>query len=353
MKQNDIINLYTDNKEILGEYMNGNHRTILYADGTKVKEIGYYINEMNTDGNRINRWVDVDTGVMTYDFPESFDIKITDKCNAGCKYCHEGSSINGKNGDLRGIEPVIRSLYPGTEISIGGGNIFEHPDLTWFLKLVKNQGAVASITVNQKHLRQYKNELLNLVAEKLVYGIGISLVDSSNKEDMELIDMLGDNVVIHVIAGIFNKEDIPFIRNRKLLILGYKDLRRGHDLLAKDAETINKNIEWLKEVLPFLVFETKTISFDCLGIKQINPRDIIGVSDEEWNMLYQGSDYFVSNGNGNITCATMYIDVPNMQVGRSSTAPLHLRPTFTGREDIRELFKLSIKGWPTNGLPII
>ena len=38
MKQDEAIKIFTDNKKVIGSYVNGNHRTILYEDGTKVKE---------------------------------------------------------------------------------------------------------------------------------------------------------------------------------------------------------------------------------------------------------------------------------------------------------------------------
>ena len=69
MKQGEAIKVFTDNKEVIGSYVNGNHRTTLYVDGTKVKETGYYIDEAAPDGSRVSRWVDVDTDCFTYDFP--------------------------------------------------------------------------------------------------------------------------------------------------------------------------------------------------------------------------------------------------------------------------------------------
>ena len=53
----------------------------------------------------------------------------------------------------------------------------------------------------------------------------------------------------------------------------------------------------------------------------------------------------VKDADGNITCATMYIDVPNMTVARMSTAALDKRYTFTGDEDIADLLKISTQGW--------
>lgn len=312
--------------KMLATYKNGNHKVIIFDDGTKIKET-----------------IDPNADHFTYDFPENFDIKITGYCDAGCKYCHENSTVNGKHGNLRALEPMIKSLHAGTECAIGGGNALAHPDLLWFLEALKNQRVIANITINQRHLFQYKDLICKLVAENLVHGIGVSLTDSSNMEDKEFIKSLGNNVVIHTIAGILSEKDLPFIEGMKVLILGYKDLRRGHALLEKQGDEIHKNIEWLKTKLPELRNSCKVISFDCLGIEQLNPKELFHMSDEEYYSLFQGADTDVFDKDGNITCATMYIDVENMEVARCSTQVFEERESFTGDENIRSLFKKSCK----------
>lgn len=314
--------------KMLATYKNGNHKVIIFDDGTKIKET-----------------IDPNADHFTYDFPENFDIKITGYCDAGCKYCHENSTVNGKHGNLRALEPMIKSLHAGTECAVGGGNALAHPDLLWFLEALKNQGVIANITINQRHLFQYKDLICKLVAENLVHGIGVSLTDSSNMEDKEFIKSLGNNVVIHTIAGILSEKDLPFIEGMKVLILGYKDLRRGHALLEKQGDEIHKNIEWLKTKLPELRNSCKVISFDCLGIEQLNPKDLFNMSNDEYYSLFQGADTDVFDNEGNITCCTMYIDVENMQVARMSTAALDKRYAFTGNENISELLKLTTQGW--------
>lgn len=346
---------------VLGRYINGNHSVTLWADGSKHRATGHWEDKKKqfpffkrmkaTILEAFHRkpteyaWVKDDQDHLYFDFPENFDIKITDQCDGGCTYCHENSTVNGKHGDLRGMEAVFRSLHQGTEAAIGGGNALAHPDLKWLLNVLKEQGVVANITVNQRHLQKYREMLLQLVNDKLVHGIGVSLTDSANQDDLKIVEELGKNVVIHVIAGIFSEKDIPFVKGRKMLILGYKDLRRGHSLLEHHSEDIKAKIQWLKEYLPTLKDETKLISFDCLGIEQIDPKTVLKLSDDEFNYLYQGSDTDVFDSEGHIACSTMYIDVPNMTVARMSTASLDKRFPFTGKENISDLLKLTTQGW--------
>ena len=327
----------SDNPKAKAIYKNGNHFVAIYSDGTKVKET-----------------IDPDADHFTYDFPENFDLKINNRCDGGCPYCHENSTPTGEVPNLKEFADsnVIDSLNPGTEIAIGGGNIFESPDLEYFLQKLKDRGIIANITVNQRHLKKNFDSLKKFVKMGLVNGVGISMT-SRNREDFELIDQLGDNVVIHTINGILEKADLRYLKNRKVLILGYKDLRRGHDLLKAPnmsaagtwGDKIKKNQEWLKHELPTLRFFFRLVSFDCLALEQLDPRTTCNISDSQWNTLFQGADTDVRDFEDNLTCATMYIDLPNKKVARMSTAPLDRREDFEYSESIRELFEKSVKNW--------
>lgn len=333
--------------KLLKGYENGNHIVRIFDDGTKIKETGHF-EEVCLPGKKggYMKWVPSDEDHFTYDFPENADIKITDYCDAGCAYCHENSTIKGVHGDLRRIEKTLDSLHAGTEMAVGGGNALAHPDLIWFLEKLKSKGVLANITINQKHLKPYKDLICKLVAENLVHGIGISLVDSSNKDDFDFIDTLGNNVVIHTIAGVLDEKDFEVLKGRKILILGYKNLRRGSSFLEKDFVNINHRMDMLRDIwLPMLRKECKVVSFDCLAIEQLDPKKTLNISQEAWDTLFQGADTDVKDKDGNITCATMYIDVPNMTVARMSTAALDKRYSFNGDEDIGDLLKISTQGW--------
>lgn len=90
--------------EKIGCYVNGNHRTVLFADGTKVKQTGHWV---DFDGEGTRKWEDDDQDHFTYDFPENFDLKITDYCDGGCRYCFPvGTKIKYADGSIRSIEQV-------------------------------------------------------------------------------------------------------------------------------------------------------------------------------------------------------------------------------------------------------
>lgn len=285
--------------KILGGYKNGNYNVTIFDDGTKIRE------------NKED--------YFEADFPECMDIKITNFCDMGCKYCHENSSVKGEHGDILNAE-FIDTLRPFTELAIGGGNPLSHPDLMEFLKKLKEKKIIANMTVNQTHFQLHQNVINDLIRTEndLIKGLGISLTNPSD----EFIEQVKQypNVVIHVIAGVVTLEQLEKISDNglKILILGYKEFRRGEEYYQEHSDTVNKNIEDLKEALPTLIEKFKVVSFDNLAIEQLAVKNLM--SEDEWNEFYMGDD-------GKFT---MYIDMVNKQFARSSTSKVRydLKPTI-------------------------
>ena len=71
--------------------------------------------------------------------PESIDIKITNRClvDPPCQMCHEMSGREGRHANLN--HPLLDSIEPYTELAIGGGDPFQHPDLESFLTRMKER----------------------------------------------------------------------------------------------------------------------------------------------------------------------------------------------------------------------
>ena len=237
--------------------------------------------------------------------------------------------------------PFVDTLTPGTEMAIGGGSALSHPDLIPFLEKLKSKGVLANLTVNQKELQIPKlgEKMKEILKKDLVHGVGVSLTDNTTFNDT-VDEIFGDypNLVVHTIAGILGKDDMKCIKGRKTLILGYKDLhgRRAGDFYDKEKETVEKNIKVLTWNLPYVRKITKLISFDCLAIKQLDPKKCLHISDTDWNTLFQGDDYDEQS------CSTLYLDAITRTVARASTHPLNDRPKFTN-ESIDKLFEMSKK----------
>lgn len=275
------------NTKVLGRYKNGNYNVTILSDGTKIRE--------TEDDNFISA------------FPENIDVKITDYCDMNCPMCHENSTTKGKHGDILN-ENFINSLYPYTELAIGGGNPLAHPNLIPFLEKLKELHIIPNLTVNQRHFENEQALIRKLVDEKLVYGIGISLIEAT-ESFVSLIKQY-DNAVIHTINGMLTAKQIEALKNNnlKMLILGYKQFRRGVDFYNKASDTIINNQLWLNDSLPEIVHQFNVVSFDNLAIEQLNVKRLL--KEEEWNEFYMGDD-------GQYT---MYIDMVNQKFARNSIA---------------------------------
>lgn len=287
-----------ENRKKIGTYVNGNYTTTIYNDGTRIRE------------------TEEDEFIPA--FAENCDIKITDSCNMGCSFCHEGSTPQGKHGDILNSK-FLSTFHPYQELSLGGGNLFEHPDLLSFLKNLKKQKVISNITVHQVHFMQNLELIKKLQEEKLVYGVGVS-VSAPTEELIKALNSV-PNTVCHVINGIFNEKvsEMMADRNLKVLILGYKELRRGNEYIATHDEIVVSNKKWLYNNLEKLLKRFKLISFDNLAIEQLCVKRLL--SDEEWESFYQGDD----------GTSTFYIDAIEQKFAQSSTAP------FEKRYDIWEL----------------
>lgn len=277
---------------LLGRYKNGNFVTTILSDGTKIRE--------TKDDEFIPS------------FAENIDIKICNYCDMGCKFCHEGSTINGKFGNILN-EKFVDTLHPYQEVAIGGGDATSHPDLIPFLQKLKERKVIANMTVNQIHFEKKQELIKKLVDEKLIYGLGVSLVNPT-KHFIELIKQY-PNAVIHVINGVLKPLDVKALENNnlKMLILGYKHLRRGNEYFEEEQNDIEVKQQWLYENLEDIIQKFKVVSFDNLAIEQLNVKRLL--TQEEWDEFYMGDDGKV----------TYYVDMVERKFAQSSTAPFDKR----------------------------
>lgn len=282
--------------QILSEYQNGNFLVRLYDNGTQER-----ICEENE---------------FRPAFPCSLDVKITNWCDAGCSYCHEKSTEQGKHGDLNRLLEVLDPLPVGIELAIGGGNPLSHPNIHQLLLATKKKGWIANITINQVHLESQYELIKQFLQEDLIKGIGISYSSPAYLPSAQKILKLSSNVVFHLIAGINKLSDVDDLENLskqenivcKILILGYKNYGFGLNYYLK-----NKNIEknkylWYTQLPKFFKKENFVLSFDNLAVQQLNIRRFF--TSDSWDEFYLGDDFTTS----------MYIDAVEGYYGSSSTA---------------------------------
>lgn len=300
--------------KLLGKYKNGNYFVRLYDDGTKIREN--------------------DLDFFECDTVESMDIKITNKCDRNCKMCHENSTVDGKHADILSYS-FLDQLHPYCELAIGGGNPLEHPDLEIFLQKCKQRKHIPNMTINQVHFEKEFDRIKQYCDEKLIYGLGVSLVKVT-PEFIEKIKQI-PTAVIHVINGLVSREDLIALayNNLKILILGYKEVRRGKQLYSINSNEIEMKKQMLKELLPMIKdgLWFKVISFDNLALKQLEVQKLL--SQEEWDRFYMGDDGL----DGQQTSATFFIDLVERKFAKNSCSMERYPLMDTAEEMLKFLMK--------------
>ena len=118
----------------------------------------------------------------------------------------------------------------------------------------------------------------------------------------------------------------------KILILGYKEFRRGEKLYENaDAKECIDGLKQdlykhLSEIVGHGWFDV--VSFDNLAIKQLNPQRIM--SKEAWDEMYMGDDGL----DGEMTSASMYVDMVKREFARNSCAV----DRYPIMDDIKDMF---------------
>ena len=284
-------------------YKNGNYTVAMdLANGTKIRY-------NNLDFFKADR-------------PENIDIKITNKCNMGCPFCHENSTCDGKHSDALNSK-FIESLPEWTECALGGGNLLEYPDLVPLLRKMKELHLISNITVNQKHFMENLSFLRELNNQKLIYGLGISLVDPYQEGFISAVKTF-PNAVVHVINGVVTTSGLTALgcKGLKILILGYKEVRRGATYKADTRHTVDFYMDNLYTSLPFIAKHEwfKTISFDNLALKQLKPERFL--SKEFFEKHFMGDDGL----DGTQSSASFYADLVDGVFARNSCDVNHRYP---------------------------
>ena len=210
-----------------------------------VKNGNYWVGHNRWKGNRIRFNFDGNECIPQY--PELIDLKITNKCDHGCKFCYMGSNMKGKHADIKDLKSIIYSLsspYKGSnkrqiEFAIGGGNVLLYPELEELFKYMKENGHIINTTINVHDLDKiYDDERFHRIFNNYVNGVGVSI---SNEEEVELLKGRDaykfENLkfTLHLIPEMLGVKATRNIINKArhykfytdVLLLGYKSNNRG------------------------------------------------------------------------------------------------------------------------------
>jgi hypothetical protein len=248
--------------------------------------------ELHHDGTRVISFEDT----LQLEYPLNIDIRVSTACSLGynpktgkatCIFCHESARTDGTECDYQELKNKLQGLPKGIELAIGGNKITL--GLIEFLTWAKNEGYICNLTVNQLHMNKERVVLKSLLEDETIYGLGISY----RKDYLFGIDdyfVEHPRVVLHVIAGIDDVDDIINNPIKKVLVLGYKTFGFGVDYYSDE---VKKNIQqwywWIKKVID----AKDIVSFDNLGLEQLNIKRFL--TEDKWEEFNQGEHSFYIN----------------------------------------------------------
>jgi hypothetical protein len=188
--------------------------------------------------------------------PELVDLKISDYCSYGCAFCYQGSTRQGKHGDLVNIKTILDALAAMQvfEVALGGGEPTHYPHLAEVLRYADEKGIVPNFTTFGVDWLQ--NAELVRTVQQTVGAIGVSVHDADQLAKIAKIEHVlngqlgwGDRRVQvtaqHVVGSVDIGEtaqllDACWDKGVDLLLLGYKPVGFGaahapHDLTGLDT----------------------------------------------------------------------------------------------------------------------
>lgn len=280
----------------LAIYKNGNYIVALYDNGTKIRQT-----------------IDDNATEFIADFPENMDVKITNKCSQNCPFCYEGCYSEGKHAILFNEDGTpayewMNHVHKGTELAINGNDL-DHPQLIDFLKFFKTKGVFVNITVNQKQFEDNYSKLFTWTNIGLIQGLGISL--KKYTADFYECCKWFPNLVVHTIVGVTPISEFKKLeyKNYKVLMLGFKRKGRGiaYDEYLDPLGNIDSYKKYLQEANKDK-HKFNVLSFDNLALEQLDVKNTLNISDDEYSELYQGDD----------GTHTFYMDLVNGTYSKSS-----------------------------------
>lgn len=183
--------------------------------------------------------------------PELIDIKITDFCPFGCKFCYQGSTTKGGHANLvwwhLASELKDHKVF---EVALGGGEPTLHPEFSTILETFKAAGVVPNFTTRNLNWLNDSRE-----REKILDNCGAFAFSTERAADiLQLGSLLKTHNVppskanVQIVMGLFSEwqfreiAEACYKQDLRLTLLGYKTNGRGESVKPKEYSW------WLNEV---------------------------------------------------------------------------------------------------------
>lgn len=252
----------------------------------------------------------VDTSFSTA--PELVDLKITDHCHKGCKYCYQDSNPNGKGADANQLYSIVRELakLEVFEIAIGGGEPTTHPQFLELLRYTQEHGIVPNFSTGSLQWIDSKSfaDTVRSTCGSFAYSIRSDeyqgRVIAEYAEALDKAELRGKGTLQVVFLPNTPQweleELVKSAREHKIKItfLGFKNIGRGANFVPRYKK--QAPINW-KKILP----ASDLIGFDTVMIRQ-HHKELLAAGVSKWSMSIAEGTH------------SMYIDAVSHKIGPSS-----------------------------------
>lgn len=291
------------------------------------------------NGYKVRLSFDTEAQGLKADTPELVDVKITDYCKAGCRYCYQGSTTKGKHAKLDDIQRIAEALgeLEVFEAAIGGGEPTSHPDFMTILRVFNSCGVKPNFsTRNMPWVLEHCEELA-----KLVGGIGLSIDKLETLGDVRNIarswytsHRWGNGLLIQVAVGSMSQGDtVELLRRARdlgvgVLFLGWKTVGRG-DCGPQHEVNLTRALESFIDKDHIDCWVGPRVSFDTA----------LAVKHQTWLEKHSNRWYFTLEEGAH----SMYIDAVLGVQARSSYGgeceSLDMSSTGTVNQQVSRFFK--------------
>lgn len=258
-------------------------------------------------------------------WPELVDLKVTDRCRAGCEWCYQSSTKQGMHADLNNIKQILNTLgHQGVfEVAIGGGEPTHYPHLAEVLTYAAEQNIVPNFTTF--FVDWLQNEPLVEAVRAHVGAIGVSVHGVKDFNKLKKIreglnsrahGQRGRRVHVtaqHVVGSVDLDETARILERSweegwDLLLLGYKQVGFGADQQPHSMEGIDTLLRLRQASKPHWGTRFSMLGVDTAFVEQF------GAVLQELNI----SPVLITAKEG---AFSMYIDSVTLMQGPSSYMP--------------------------------
>ncbi|MCS7317281.1 MAG: radical SAM protein [Candidatus Dojkabacteria bacterium] len=188
--------------------------------------------------------------------PELVDVKITNYCPFGCKFCYMSSTLQGTHASLESVKNTIDLLSDiGVfEIAIGGGEPTLHPNICEIIEYASSKNIVVNMTTYNYKIFNNK-KLLKLFIDRKLVSIGFSInkvedvdkllncceqIKEAFKENPKKFFFINKYIMAHIVLGAHQTDDFYKMISKciendiHILFLGPKNVGFGKDYQFND-----------------------------------------------------------------------------------------------------------------------